>query len=414
LAFLEEALKLLDAQPGLHFPRLHLLLNWISHLGPPEILLPRLSSFQSGDFPVEFAAHDHENGRDRSALQAITKEMSMKNKLALAGAAVVCLAALGVPASPQDASKQRPPIIDMHLHALPAKGWPGGPSSICPGDQELEFAPFDPVEKWDPNKWVICSNPLVAPPTDEELLRGILAVMDRYNIVLAATSGSLDHVQRYRQAARNRFLPGLNTAVATLPAADSLRELVRKGDVAILGEIAPQIEGISPDNEILEPYIALAEELDIPLAIHVMSVPPYQLAPRNRAALNSPLLLEKVLTRHPKLRVYVMHAGWPMFDEMISLLSLYPQVYVDVAAIDWMLPRKEFHRYLRGLVEAGFGKRIMFGSDASMWPKTISIGIEAIQAADFLTAAQKRDILYNNAARFLRLDEKGQPQNRRR
>ena len=53
----------------------------------------------------------------------------------------------------------------------------------------------------------------------------------------------------------------------------------------------------------------------------------------------------------------------------------------------------------------------MFGSDASMWPQVICIGIEAIESADFLTEGQKRDTLYN-AARFLRLDEKGQPQNR--
>jgi predicted TIM-barrel fold metal-dependent hydrolase len=111
------------------------------------------------------------------------------------------------------------------------------------------------------------------------------------------------------------------------------------------------------------------------------------------------------------MRVYVMHAGWPMLNEMISLLSFYPQLYVDVAAIDWMVPRKEFYRYLRALVEAGFGKRIMFGSDASMWPQTLAIGIEAIEAADFLSEAQKRDILYNNAVRFLRLDEKVQSQN---
>ncbi len=300
----------------------------------------------------------------------------------------------------------------MHLHALPVTGWPGGPSIICPGE---DFAAFDPRTKWDPNHWwETCPNPLAAPTTDEELLREILAVMDRYNVVLAATSGSLEHVRRYRQAAPHRILPGLNTAVANLGTPDSLRELIHKGEVAILGEIAPQVEGISPDDEILEPYLALAEELDIPLAIHVGNGTPYYLTPRNRATLNSPLLLEKMLIRHPKLRVYVMHAGWPMLNEMIYLLYLYPQVYVDVAAIDWILPRKEFHRYLRGLVEAGFGKRIMFGSDASIWPKTLSIGIEAIESADFLTEAQKRDILYNNAARFLRLDEKGQPQNRQR
>ena len=99
---------------------------------------------------------------------------------------------------------------------------------------------------------------------------------------------------------------------------------------------------------------------------------------------------EAQLIRHPKLRVYVMHAGWPMLNEMIALLAMYPEVYAEVAGIDWLLPRKEFHRYLRGLVEAGFGKRIMFGSDAAMWPQVIGIGIEAIESADFLTEVQKR------------------------
>jgi predicted TIM-barrel fold metal-dependent hydrolase len=333
----------------------------------------------------------------------------VKRMLAFGCCALVCLVGLGGSGAAQDVPKQRPAVIDMHLHALPAKGWPGGPSKICPG---MDFAAFDPRGKWDPDHWwASCPNPLYPAATDEELLREILAVMDRYNIVLAATSGSLEHVRRYREAAPHRMLPGLNTAVANLGTPDSLRELIRKGEVAILGEIAPQLEGISPDDQILEPYFALAEELDIPLAIHVLSFQPTYLFPQNRVSLNSPLLLEKVLIRHPKLRVYIMHAGWPMLNEMISLLFLYPQVYVDVAGIDWLLPRKEFHRYLRGLVEAGLGKRIMFGSDASMWPKTISIGIEAIESADFLTEAQKRDIFYNNAARFLRLDEKGQPQN---
>jgi len=332
----------------------------------------------------------------------------MKHALAIVWVAVVCFAGLGAPASAQDAPKQRPPIIDMHLHALPAKGWPGGPSFICPG---MDFAAYDPATKWDPNHiWETCPNPLYPVTSDEELLKQILAVMDRYNIVLAATSGPLEHVRRYRQAAPQRILPGLNTAVANLGSPDSLRELIRKGEFAILGEIGPAIEGISPDDKILEPYLAVAEELDVPLAFHMLSFQSPYMFPQNRAALNNPLLLEKMLVRHPKLRVYVMHAGWPMLNEMIALLTMYPEVYAEVAGIDWLLPRKEFHRYLRGLVEAGFGKRIMFGSDAAMWPQVISIGIEAIESADFLTEAQKRDILYNNAARFLRLAEKNQPQ----
>jgi predicted TIM-barrel fold metal-dependent hydrolase len=41
-----------------------------------------------------------------------------------------------------------------------------------------------------------------------------------------------------------------------------------------------------------------------------------------------------------------------------------------------------------------------------IWPETIGLAIETIESADFLTDEQKRDIFYNNAARFLRLDEK--------
>ncbi len=78
---------------------------------------------------------------------------------------------------------------------------------------------------------------------------------------------------------------------------------------------------------------------------------------------------------------------------------------MDLAEINWMIPRAEFHDYLRRLMRAGFGKRLMFGSDQMFWPKAIGIAVEAIESAAFLTEDEKRDIFYNNAARFLRLSE---------
>jgi hypothetical protein len=45
----------------------------------------------------------------------------------------------------------------------------------------------------------------------------------------------------------------------------------------------------------------------------------------------------------------------------------------------------------------------MFGSDGG--PQRLKEGVEAVQTADFLTAEQKSDILYNNAAKFFRLSE---------
>lgn len=67
--------------------------------------------------------------------------------------------------------------------------------------------------------------------------------------------------------------------------------------------------------------------------------------------------------------------------------------------------RVGFHRYLRALVENGFGNRIMFGSDQMVWPETIEVAIEAIETAEFLSEEQKRDIFYNNAARFFRFSD---------
>lgn len=130
---------------------------------------------------------------------------------------------------------------------------------------------------------------------------------------------------------------------------------------------------------------------------------PYRGFPRYRAGLTNPFQLEEVLIRHPRLRVYVMHYGSPLTDEMIAMLYSHPQLYVDIAGNDWSLPRKEFHRHLRRLVEAGFEKRILFGSDAMVWPRTIEVAIESVETAEFLTPEQKRDIFYNNAARFLRI-----------
>ena len=98
-----------------------------------------------------------------------------------------------------------------------------------------------------------------------------------------------------------------------------------------------------------------------------------------------------------------MHAGYPFIQETKALLTVYPQVYVDIAVINWAIPRKEFHNYLRSLVEAGFADRIMFGSDQMIWPEAIGLAIEGIETAEFLTEKQKRAIFYDNAAQFLRL-----------
>jgi predicted TIM-barrel fold metal-dependent hydrolase len=38
------------------------------------------------------------------------------------------------------------------------------------------------------------------------------------------------------------------------------------------------------------------------------------------------------------------------------------------------------------------------------WPQGIALAVEGIQSATFLKPEEKRDILYNNAVRFFRLE----------
>jgi predicted TIM-barrel fold metal-dependent hydrolase len=191
-----------------------------------------------------------------------------------------------------------------------------------------------------------------------------------------------------------------------------LRERIKEGKVRMLGEVTAQYSGIAPDDPRLEPYYALAEETDIPVGIHLGIGPPgaaYPLkgfpprkSPHYAGAAGDPMLLESVLTRHPKLRLYVMHAAWPNLDHMLYMLYMHPQLYVDISVLQYAVPRPEYYRYLRTLVEAGFGDRIMFGSDGG--PKHLVEGIAAIEGAPFLSEQQKAAILYQNAARFFRTE----------
>ncbi len=322
---------------------------------------------------------------------------------------------VGLLAASLAAAEDRPlPIIDMHLHAFPVSPERPNPSACVPmtqmpvWDQRGPYPPQLMAHMAPPE----CPGDVAAAPNDgDELMRASLAVLERRNIY-AVTSGPVPVVAQWREQAPARIIPavmfGLDGFGAPPATPEQIREWHADGLIQVMGEVLTQYEGIAPDDERLAPYWALAEELDLPVALHVGSGPPgaiYLDSPNNRIDLSSALTLDGVLRRHPRLRLYLMHAGFPMLDDLLTLMHGHPQVYVDVGAIAFGVPRAHFHRYLQGLVEAGFGNRVMFGSDQMYWPGLIELSLRAIEDAPFLSEAQKRDILYNNAARFLRLDE---------
>jgi predicted TIM-barrel fold metal-dependent hydrolase len=314
--------------------------------------------------------------------------LPISRRTMLKGGAAVAAGALFSAAGGPALAQQRPPIIDMHMHA-----WLRNITNVpvpCMG--------FPCVSR---------------PPTyngREEVFRGTLAEMDRHNIVLGFLSGTPESVDQWMRMAPGRFLPTpwvpFELGSSRLPDIESLRRDYRSGRFRGMGEITTQYSGLAPNDPRIEPYFALAEELDVPLHIHTAGVGD-PTVPTFRSALGHPLLLEDVVVRHPKLRLYFENAGYPYTDESIALMTQYPQVHADLSTITWLIPKTAFDRHVRALVEAGLGKQLMFGSDQMEWPEVIGRGIERIEQATYMTAEQKRDIFYNNAARFLRLDANG-------
>jgi len=256
-----------------------------------------------------------------------------------------------------------------------------------------------------------CTLVLEPSKSPEEYMKALLAEYERLNVT-AVVLGDPQSVKKWKDAAPARIIPGtaFETGMATgkFAPVEELRTTFTKGGFKVMGEVGTQYLGLSPSDPSLDAYFALAEELDIPVGIHMGtggSGRANVAMPKFRGSMGNPLLLEDLLARHPKLRLWIMHAGYPMIDSLLTLLQANSHVYVDVAGLIWSYPLKEVHTYIQRIVEAGFEDRVMFGTDQMIWPKLMATSIGVIEGATYLSPQQKRDILYNNAARFLRLDK---------
>ena len=279
-------------------------------------------------------------------------------------------------------SQKRLPIIDMHMHTGLPHEMPVRSLSFC-----------RPASCTGNSKSVSSS----------DLKEKTLQAMQRYNIVKAFLSGvDLSAVQEWSKTKPDRFIASPFILDPTNSNLEELKKLYSKEQLKGMGEIGVQLNGIPPNDPSLEPYFQLAEELDLPVLIH-LGIGPY--TPNFKMAAGSPLLLEEVLINHPNLRIFVENAGFPNGDQMIAMMYQYPQLYADLSTITWVIPRSAFYQYLQKFMDAGLGKRLMFGSDQMVWPEKIGEAIKAIEEASFLTYDEKRDIFFKNAVRFLRLKD---------
>lgn len=61
--------------------------------------------------------------------------------------------------------------------------------------------------------------------------------------------------------------------------------------------------------------------------------------------------------------------------------------------------------FLKNAKQAGLLDRVMFGSDQMIWPEATDISVDYLNSLEFLSENDLKNIYYNNAARFLRLEK---------
>jgi hypothetical protein len=270
------------------------------------------------------------------------------------------------------------------------------------------------------------------PGADDAAARSaLLAEMDAEGIVLSLLHlNEPGDVKGWLQAAPGRFIGGPAMPCPATPQepffrcfADTqgwpeltwLEDELAAGRIGILGEMLFVYSGVHPDDKRMRPYWALAAKYDVPVAIHINRGPPPGVGPRRDprccpafdGELGNPALLRPVLERHPRLRVLLQHVGGSgspghaTFEkETLALLADHSTVYFDTSIWNSESPDDEHQAGLRQLIDAGFGDRILFGSDT----RPAGPVLRRLERIDWLSAAQRRAILYDNAARFLRLD----------
>ena len=272
-------------------------------------------------------------------------------------------------------------VIDMHMHSYTEKDF-----------------------------WVgKARNGFESSKTSKEHLEQTIQKMNQHNIEYAVICGTIESIERYAKA-DNRFIPAYQDYEEKLIPIKQFEEYIISGKIKMFGEVMAVYKGMTLTDSMYQPYLAICEKYGVPVAYHSGGSFPnaQQLGwPKYRIALGDPFLIEDVLVKYPKLKLYLMHAGENFFENTLRMMDGYPNLYADLGVELWLHPLTKDYgtRFLKSAKQYGFLDRVLFGSDQMVWPEAISSSIDFLNSMDFLTPVEKEMILYKNAQKFLGLKD---------
>jgi predicted TIM-barrel fold metal-dependent hydrolase len=156
-------------------------------------------------------------------------------------------------------------------------------------------------------------------------------------------------------------------------------------------KLTPTYSFFRPDQHQLYAYLAVAEELQVPVLAHTGS----SIFPGARIDYGDPLIHDDVVRDFPNLTIVMAHGGRGFWYEAAAwLVERHANLYIDVAG----LPPQNLPRFFPNL--EAIAHKLVFGTD---WPGIPSYAnnIAAIRSLP-LPEDTKEGILGGNAARILR------------
>ncbi len=241
-----------------------------------------------------------------------------------------------------------------------------------------------------------------------------LAALGDAGVYKAAISTSWDLQETYRDQESPELLFGLmfpcpvgNVPYSSQPCFEGgkewpeiawVEEQIKAGKIDFFGELLNQYYGVTPSDSMMLPYYELAQKYNLPIGIHTGGAGPNHGSPNFQWELGDPILLKPVLEAYPSMRLWIMHSGDQYYEQTVKIMQEFPHVYADISVIanPDIVDKEGFHTTMKAFYDAGLEDRLMFATDNGDIQKMIA----AVEELDFLSAAQKEKLYYQNAERF--------------
>ena len=251
---------------------------------------------------------------------------------------------------------------------------------------------FRSLWRWfEANAWAVRYQ-LQAPEVLEFLLsRGVERVVGLCYGHVPGMSRELNRAQAEWARAEPALIP-LGTVLPGEPGAlDVVREAL--GPLGLRGlKLHAHVQGVSPDDERLDPIYREASAAGVPVVFHAGRAPQCAGYRCDPCPLCGPARVAAALERHPKLRFVVPHLGADDYAGFEALLERFEHLYLDttMAIAGYLEPAPDLE------ILARRSERLLYGTDFPNLPYAWDRELKVLAAAPLAPAARAA-ILAENA-----------------